>query len=476
MRIDWDIVDQILNIVAFFVDRYDKYRLYAEYRKEKQCLEFYPVDSDEFEACIRVWYRRFSGKRDTPSAQRIIEYIRDEAIFFEDLEVVSPYTRIAGNLRDGIEYFLADRLHKVIQVTGDSWGVSETPQHKFLSTKAFGEQVEPVKSDKNLLDLLAPIVNLRGDDLVLFALWLTQAFSCGSHYGVMLSAERGSGKSSLTRAISKLIDPSEVDTAIMQTKLEDFQNYLANHYLVSFDNVREIPTDYSDTLCAAITGSTVPKRQLFKDRDEVRLKLHNIVVMNGIDIFPKESDLAERFLYFKLGKIKPTEAKTDYELEQTLEENRPLILGCIFDLLSKASLLIKGLLPKKPTRMMDAYTEMLAIAKAMGLTEGEFHRIISNNITQLNNACVGSPVVRAVCEYMNGPKAGKRKVVETSTRFYDNVKANYSGNKEDLFGRSAEFSKALKADVEKLMKAGFGCLVDDTGEAGSTVTVVRYKK
>lgn len=475
MKIDWEIVDQITENVAFFTDRYDRYTLYAEYRKAKQCIEFYPVDSEEFESCLRVWYRHLSGKRDAPPVNRIIEYIRDESNFHEDLDSVEPYARIAGNLKDGIEYFLADRLRHVVKISGGSWELSAEPQYKFLSTRTFEAQVFPKQSNENLIELLEPLVNLRGDNLMLFAIWLTQAFSCGTHYGVMLSAERGSGKSSLTRAISKILDPSEVETSIMQTKLEDFQNYLANHYLACFDNVREIPTDYSDTLCAAITGSTVVKRQLYKDRDEVRLKLHNTVVMNGIGIFPKESDLAERFLFFELKKIKSVEAKSDYELNQLLKHNRPLILGCIFDLLAKATKLVKNLHPKKPTRMMDAYTEMLAIAMAMDISEVEFHRLISQNIERLNASCGGSPVVQAICAYMNGPKAGKRKVVESSTDFYTHVKENYSGQKADLFSRSAEFSKQLKVDCAILMKAGFSSLVDDTGASGSTITIIRNK-
>ena len=475
MKIDWDIVDQITNNVAFYTDRYDRYTLYAEYQKAKQCMEFYPVDSEEFESCIRVWYRMYSGKRDTPSVARIIEYIKDEANFYENLKAVEPYARVAGNLYDGLEYFLADRSRRVVTIADGVWKISTEPQHKFLSTKNFEEQVLPQKSEENLIDLLAPLVNLHGDDLTLFAIWLTQALSCGTNYGVMLSAERGSGKSSLTRAISRIVDPSEVDTTILQTKLEDFQNYLANHYVACFDNVREIPTDYSDTLCAAITGTTVAKRQLFKDRDEVRLKLHNIVVMNGIGIFPKESDLAERFLFFELKKIKPAEAKSDYELNQLLEHNRPLIFGAICDLLAKATTIRKKLHPKRPTRMVDCYTEMLAVAIAMGMSEVEFHRLITANVARLNATCAGSPVVQAVCEYMNGPKAGKRKVAQTSTKFFEAVKANYSGDQADLPGRAAEFSKALKAECAELMKAGFGCLVDDTGVEGSVITVIRNK-
>jgi len=476
MNIDWDIVDEIIETVEFYIDAHDRYTLYAEYKKAKKCLEFYPVDSDDFESYIRVMYRNHSKKRNVPNVRHILEYIKDEAIYYEDLPAITPSVRIAGNIKDGIEYFLADRLHHVVKVTEHGWEISKTPQNKFLSTTSFEEQVVPAKSEESLLDLLRPLVNLRGDDLLLFAIWLVQAFSSGSHYGIMLSAERGSGKSSLTRLISRIIDPSEIETTIMQTKLDDFQNYLANHYLATFDNVREIPTEYSDTLCAAITGTTVAKRRLFKDRDEVRLKLHNTVVINGIGIFPKESDLAERFLLFKLEKIKSVDAKSDYDLAQLLNENRPFILGCIFDILAKASGFIKGLNPSNPTRMTGAYKDMLAIALALGLSEADFHKIISDNIAKMEHAHLGSPIVQAVCEYMMGPMSGKRKVTEPSTVFHENVKTNYSGNKTELYQRAAEFSKALKNNCEKLMKAGFSSLVDDTGAGGSTITIIRDKK
>lgn len=475
MAIDWSVVDNILEEVDFYVDRFDRYTLYAQYKKEKECLEFFPVDSREFEACLRVWYRHSSGERDVPSVKPIIQYIQDEAIYFESMDVVEPHARVAGNIKDGLEYFMADSSRRVVRIADGKWSFSTEPQFKFLSTKAFDSQVEAKRSKENLIDLLQPLVNLRGDDLLLFAIWLVQAFSCGSHYGIMLSAERGSGKSSLTRTINKIVDPSEVDTTLMQRKLEDFQNYLANHYLVCFDNVREIPKEYSDTLCAAITGTTVAKRQLFKDRDEVLLKLHNIVVMNGIGIFPKESDLAERFLLFELKKIKPENAISEYDLKRLMVRNRPLILGCIFDILAKTTQIIGTINPKKPTRLVDAYTEMLAIAIGMGISEQEFHRLIMQNIAKVEAMSQGSPVVQAVSEYMNGPMRGTRKVVKSSTKFFEEVRDHYSGNQADLPCRAAEFSKTLKAECAVLMKAGFGCLVDDTGVNGSFITVIRYK-
>lgn len=475
MSLDWNCIDDILDEMMFFADKYDKYTVYAEYQKKADCWEFYPVNSRDFKSLLRTWYRSKKDVREAPSMDKVIEYIEDESSVHEELEEVTPYTRIAGNMHDGIEYYLADKYHRVVTVENGMWWVNPKPRNKFLTTKACTVQVEPENSDEDLLKLLAPLVNLKKDDLLLFTVWLIQGFSGGTHYGVLLSAERGSGKSTLTRLIRNVLDPSLSEVTVMQTKLEDFQNHLANHYLCCFDNIRKIPTDYSDTLCTAITGGTVVKRQLYSDRDEVLLNLHNIVVLNGIGIFPSESDLAERMLYFELKKIASLDAVSDYDLKNRFSEYRSKILGCIFDILAKATLRIKNLKPRHPTRFVDAYTEMLAIALSMGVTEDKFHQMITDNIAKLNRACSATPVVEAIVEYMNGPMKGKRKVTQTSTEFFTNVKNNYSGQKNVLGSRAAEFSKRINIEHDALESAGFRSIVDDTNPAASQITIIRKK-
>ena len=147
-----------------------------------------------------------------------------------------------------------------------------------------------------------------------------------------------------------------------------------------------------------------------------------------------------------------------------------------FDVLAKATLIVRNLDPKEKTRMADAYVEMLAIAIALGLTEAEFHSLISKNITKLHQACAATPLVEAICEYMNGLHAGKRKVTETSTQFYTNVRKNYSGQKSKLGPRAAEFSKRLKAEHDALFAAGFSSIVDDTEPTSSKITIIREKR
>lgn len=476
MATDLKIVRKILDDVTFYIDATDKTRVYAEYKKDDDRTHFQSIASDDFASCLRIWYRNIAGDNTKPSVKEILTFIVDEKNYYGGLPEVEPRTRVAGSLADGIEYYLSDSKNQVIVVDNGSWCASNNPQYRFLTSSSQIKQVMPKRTSESLVDLLKPLVNLRGDDLVLFAVWLVQCFSGGTHYGLLLSAERGSSKSTLTRLINQIVDPSRATTMQLQKKIQDFQDVLADNYLCCYDNLRSIPEEHSDAMAAATTCSTVAKRVLYTTHDIAYMKLHNVFVLNGIQLFATESDLAERFLYFELKKLTSDQLRPDSEIEQLFSKNRPLILGAIFDLLAKASLLVKRPTVVKPTRMANAYVEMLAIARAMGLSDETFDSIIRTNLAAMQRACASTPLVQAVAEYMDGPAFGKRKITESSTTFFRNVTANYSGQKSTLPSSAAAFSKRLKSEHDGLVAAGFSSIVDDTGPVSSTITIIREKK
>lgn len=476
MATDIKVVKNILSNVSFYVDSIDKTRIYAEYRKNDDCIHFQSIFSADFESCLRIWYREAAGDDTKPSVKEIQTMIMDEQNYYREFPEVEPRTRVAGSLAEGLEYYLADSESNVIEVANGRWGISENSRYRFLTSSSQLKQVMPKQTEQSLIDLLKPLVNLKGDDLTLFAIWLVQAFSGGAHYGLLLSAERGSAKSTLTRLINQIVDPSRATTMQLQKKLSDFQDVLADNYLCCYDNLRSIPLEHSDAIAAATTCSTIAKRVLYTTGDISYRKLSNVFVLNGVHLFATESDMAERFLYFELKKLSSNQLRTDREIEQMFKEYRPAILGAIFDLLAKATVLIHHPVSVKPTRMANAYYEQVAIAKAMGLTEIEFDKIIRTNIAAMQRACADTPLVQAVVEYMNGPAFGRRKLIESSTDFFKKVVANYSGQRSSLPSSAAAFSKRLKSEHDGLLAAGFSSIVDDTGPASSTITVIREKK
>lgn len=467
---------KLLEDVDFYVDATDRSKVYVQYKKDGDSVYFNTYDSEDFKACLRIWYRDLAATSKPLNVTEVLQRISDENLYYGNFEEVEPHTRVAGSLNSFLEYSLADRANHIVEVSNGTWKIKTTSDYHFLTPSSQKSQVIPQATTTPLVDLLAPIVNLKGDDLTLFAIWLTQCFSGGAHYGMMLSAARGSAKSTLTRLINAIVDPSRASVMQLQNKLQDFQDVLASNYLCCYDNLRAIPTDYSDTLSAAITGSTVAKRVLFTTNTIIYMKLLNVIVLNGIDLFPPETDLAERFLYFELKKLSRDNLKPDGEIDKLFRDSRPYILGAIFDLLAKATVTIHETVNIKPTRMATSFCEMLSIAKAMGISEKEFDRLIRENIERLQNACADTPLVQAIVEYMNGPSFGTRKVTLSSTEFYTRVRNNYSGQKTALPSSAAAFSKRLKAEHDALQRAGFSSIVDDTGAASSTITIIREKK
>ena len=114
----------------------------------------------------------------------------------------------------------------------------------------------------------------------------------------IINSTHGSGKSTLTKLIKKLLDPTLSENTLIPSNVEELKNHCANNTVVCFDNTRPLKDNESDILCAAVTGSTVAKRKLYSTSDEVLLFLKNIVILNGIDIVPKRADFVERSLMF----------------------------------------------------------------------------------------------------------------------------------------------------------------------------------
>lgn len=475
MKIDWDLVEEILDSITLYVDKYNRQIVYAEYLKPSGAIWFTSIEAEDFRSYLRMEYLDRSGKNDVLDVNVVLTRIHDHANYDEIYDEIETYNRVAGKLTTGVEYYLADKMQRVVRISKGKWRICRKKHFKFLTGSCLA-QTEPVQSDKDIRELLSPYVNLTGDSFLLFVVWLIQCFTCGNHYGLMISAEPGSGKSSMTRLISRLIDPSRSETGFMPKRVEDLQTDLASRYLATYDNNSGISKEFSDTFCTAITGGTITKRKLYTDKQTVCLCLQNTVVINGISIFPEESDLAERFLFLKLKKLSANKLVSEHDLWRQFEKDKPLILGCIFDALAKAAVFAKGLKLTNKPRMADAFKEMVSIAMALDIEEKEFRRILTDNTTQMQKACAEKDVVAALREYMNGPARGKQKVSDFSSKLYTQICDNYSGSKNALPKSASHFSRRLNSETAVLKAAGFKVDIDDTGSNGSVMTIRRLKQ
>lgn len=473
MKIDMKAVNRILKTVVFYTDCNNCCIQYAEYQMPNGEEKFSNIDGEDFRAFLRISYADETGSDEPLSESVIIQRLHDERRCCGGHPKVEVHHRTAGNLFDGIDYYIGDSSKNVIQVTQDGFGVTTQSHHKFINRAGILPQVIPKKCSVSIFELLKPFVNITGAAFKLFVIWLIQAFSCGSHFSVFFSAERGSGKSLLTHVINKLIDPSPGEACSMSRNLDDLETLLYTQYLVCFDNIDKFSKEFSDTFCIAVTGGTVARRKKFYDTDVVYLPLHNTLVFNGIGITPEEADLAERSLFFSMKKLEDTEIIPERELWEQFEKTRPQILWCIFDVLSRAMQIVRTVNPSKKARLADSYIEMLAIARVLGISEDELNKMLQSSKKAMTEINLDEPVCKAVKEYMD--QSPNRKLFGSSSEVFNEIKETYSGCAGPLPPTAATFGKKLNQLDGVLKSLGYRILLDDTGAHHNTITIIRSK-
>lgn len=459
--------------VNFYVDKNDREMYYVEFKDSNNNVEFDMLDSEKFKGFLYLKSYEITDGQYTLEPNKAITHLRYILAYQKSCNEITVYRRIAGSLDRSLEYDLQNDKNESIKVTRNGWYISKK-RNRFLVPSISIPQKTPIQTNKSPLELLKPFVNISGDSYTLFVIWLIQEFSRGSHYALLISADKGSGKTTLSKLIKRIIDPCKFTVSTIPERNSDLYVLLYNSFLCCFDNIRTISDDQSDIFCGAVTGSSVVKRSLYTNGELLVCQLHNIIVFNGIDVMPKRDDLAERILYVKLNKLQPQELKRDKTIEDSFEKALPEIIGSIFNTLSTAINQMKNSREENLERMADSFMEMIAIAKALGIDERTFRRMYSANKNELDMARCTSPLLEAIKEYFSTQKT--RKIADKAEKLLEKVRANYSGDKSLLPASASQFSQKLEKEHDSLFKAGYRVNIDDTSSVGTEIAIIKKKK
>lgn len=466
-----DLLYKATKKVAFYANNNDLDSFYAEFENSSGVVVFVPIDSKVFKGFLLKEMNNVATNvtpMDVNTAVRNLSLILWEER--GDIQHIDVFVRTSGTLKSNVEYDLQNSNRETVKITSTGWTISPQ-QTKFIRGSTNLPQKTPVCTVRSPLELLAPFVNLSGDSYRLFVVWIIQAFTTGSHHALLIFAERGSGKSTLSKLIKKIVDPHSFSVTDLSKKKDDLFTLLSNSSLCCFDSVSKISPEISDIFCAATTNTAVAKRALYTNNDLNILNLHNTIVINGIGIVPEKEDLAERMLFLNLKKLTSSNLKPEAEVWQEFEDLLPEILGAIFNTLSMAMTEIKKIEATDLPRMADSFIEMLAIAKALGISEEEFRKIYENNKHELEQARSDSPVVNAVREYMSTVPG--RKFSGKAADVYNKIRDNFSGDKSSLPNSASHFSRALDKEHATLLKSGFRVNIDNTGDKGTKIEIVK---
>ena len=85
------------------------------------------------------------------------------------------------------------------------------------------------------------------------------------------------------RVLRALIDPSSVPLRAVPRALHDLMISANAGWVVSLDNLSNVPPWLSDALCRLSTRGGFATRELYTDTDEVLFDAQRPVVVNGIE-------------------------------------------------------------------------------------------------------------------------------------------------------------------------------------------------
>lgn len=365
----------------------------------KDHRENYPVRSQAF----RRWLsnRAYVAHGVAPGGQALEDVIRVLELQATTEGVQrAPWRRVGS--RDGRLYIdLANSEWHAVEIHATGYRVTKKHDLPFVRSPRMRELCAPIAGGS--IDDLRPFANVASeDDFVLVTSWLLAAFRERGPYPVLtLNGEQGSGKSSFSRLLRSLLDPSSPP---IQGPPKDEQGLIVtaqNGHLIAFDNLSHITAELSDGLCRLATGGGFAVRALHTDKDENIFDGARPIIVNGIPALAERPDLNERSVVVRLATIPEERRRPEDELEAEWEKARPRVLGALCSALSVAVRNIGKTRLARAGRMADFEKWMTAAEVGLGWEPGTFSSAYSHNRKDSSEAAFeGDLVAVAVRELL----------------------------------------------------------------------------
>lgn len=356
----------------------------------------------------KVFFERFKIFLNTAQLQTLIEFLEIHPL--TDDTVYESACRIY-NGKDCLAYELNKDTEECIVITPEEINISNVPNVYFKHAADFENQVEPSwdVEPKDIFSYIHHHFNLKNEKQEkLLVLYLVTAFFGLqiSHSLLILTGEKGSSKSTTMRKLEKLIDPKRSDLCGIPKGTDGLELQLANTYFVCLDNLSSINRNISDTIARAVTGGSVTKRALYHNTKEVVLNIKAMIAINGVSVVARESDLLDRSLILELNRISAKKIKSEQELWEEFEQDRPKILGCIFLILSEALYDDKPITVKEKIRLADFHIACIKVGRVLGMTDEEVSELLWENQRKINRHSIDEDMVACcVIELMKNKKS-----------------------------------------------------------------------
>lgn len=362
--------------------------------------EILSVDSKEFSQWIEyLYYKNTNRTIRADSLSQVINILSFKARVIGG-QKTKLYNRVAKEGND-FWYDMTDDNYSAIKISAGKWSYETLPPILFCRYRHQEPQVIPKQGGD--IKKIFEYINLTGYR-TLFLCWLVSCFVPDiPHPMPILYGEKGAAKSTACELLKRLIDPSVMNSLNLSKNERSLVVALQVHYYLPFDNVSVINSEVSDLLCRAITGGAVQHHKLYTNGEDYIFKFKRCLTINGINNVANRSDLLDRSIMLELERVPENKRREQQDVYDSFENDRPYLLGAIFDVLSKAIQIYPTVKLNSLPRMADFCRWGYAIGQAIGGYGDEFLNEYFSNQSIQNKEAVDSDVVAfLIVEFMRG--------------------------------------------------------------------------
>lgn len=360
--------------------------------KHQSSQKVMPLQGSEFRSWVQwSYYKVYEGVITSGALSGVIDILTLKANESWEKQIVD--IRILKNW-EAILYDLNDADKSCVRIDASWWSLIQENPWYFKRIKNTCEQVVPL-AWWNIQNIWK-YINIKDENTRLLVLCTIVSIFVPEiqHPILMVHGEKWSAKSTFLRILKQIVDPSTKELIGLPWDAAGLIHTFLNDYILMYDNISGISSDTSDILCRAVSGGSVSKRKLLTDSEDIIYRFKKCMCFNGINLEANQPDLLQRSVIIELEPINPDTRMVESTLWRNFTNELPHLLGCIFDILSKAMVVYATMNEDDYAfqRLADYNKWWEAICQSLGYPKGEFSDILTNNMGKHDEVAVNSNV------------------------------------------------------------------------------------
>lgn len=436
--------------------------------------EIWPVRSKNYRDFLKgEVFKQYAFDSSKAKIEPVLEYVENQCKVSN--KTYRLYARVAMQ-ENAVYYDLCNSDWQVVKIDDTGWKVVNKSPILFKRYPNQAEQVRPVQGN-SIKQLFKYFRINKKFDIFLLAIIVAMLIPDISHPIVIIYGQPGSGKSTFSRIIKQIIDPSKMDILSYPTNEKDLPQIINKNWLCVFDNIDSISSFASDIFCRVCTGGAFPKRKLFTDDDEITYNLRNCLILNGLNQSVTKNDLLDRCAFFELQPFDSFSRKTDEEFWNSFKADLPSILGKLFDVLSKALGIYNKLTLTTSKRLADFEKWGYSIAEVAGKGDKFSRQFDEMAEFQNNEAIQGYPLAYTVTILMEQQSIYRGHPSDLYKSLCKIARTHNIDMRNSLWPKAENaLTRMLNNIANNLYKAGVEYIHEGHKSAGSYITLKKIQK